>query len=121
MSIAAEKGNIEELKYWLSQGTNINQRDVRGMTPLHFSAKEGFIEAVKFLVENNANKYEKDSEGRTALHLAASEGKIEMVKYLYKECGLDIDEQDWRGLTPLHLGNIRLIQIIIKCFYKAYI
>jgi ankyrin repeat protein len=90
----------------LAEGQEINSRNSLGRTPFLLAAKDGFIEVVKFIIDQNGNIFEKDIDGRTAIHLAASEGKLDMVKYLYKECGLDINEQDWRGLTALHLGLI---------------
>jgi ankyrin repeat protein len=91
--LAAEQGDVDELKHWTSQGKNLN-------------AKEGHLRAVKYLsTQESVSKQEKDSDGRTALHLAAAEGKYEVVQYLCTVAKLDVNAKDWRGLTPLHLGK----------------
>jgi uncharacterized protein len=61
---------IEATKYMLSLGTDINQADSSGMTPLHAAARVGADSIIQFLADSGAKLDLKDKRGRTALDIA---------------------------------------------------
>lgn len=79
---AAASGDLEYLKNNLK---NINDKNERGWTPLHFSARFGQQEIAQFLKENNVKLSETNSEGKTASELAAFWGNEVIAKLLQAE------------------------------------
>ena len=67
---AAEAGNIKAIKQHLVDGVDVNVKDARGMTPLHFATGWDHKESVELLIDADADVNAKDDEGRTPLDLA---------------------------------------------------
>ena len=93
--------NDERVKLLLQEGANINQKDKRGNTALHYAAKHGFAEMVTLLLDNKANINQPNNNGWTPLWVAAETGKIEVVKLLLDN-GANANPVDTEGNTPLH-------------------
>lgn len=97
---AAENGiawAIERHAYW---GSDLNERDRRGDTPLITAALRGHTEAAAALLDHGAEIGVAREDGATALHLAALFGHTEVTRLLL-EHGADREAQDARGRTPL--------------------
>jgi len=84
------KGTLNNLKKLINQGT-VNQKNIKGMTPLHYAAREGRLDMVKALINANVKIDEVNRQGQTALHLAAKNGRTEVVKALL---GFDVEGID---------------------------
>jgi len=103
--IAASVGHIEAVKQHLTAGTNVNERDDYGWTPLHYAARWGHKEIAELLITAGADVNAKTDDGETPLHRAASEGHKEIVELLIAK-GADMNAKD-KGLglvfanTPL--------------------
>lgn len=88
----------------------INQRESRGMTPLHVACLAGATSCVKFLLSAGCDismKTTLESHTEcTVLHLASSEGHFEVVEALLEHNrGRElIEARDSHGCTPLHLA-----------------
>ena len=82
---AAEKGALGVVKYLVSQGANIEAKNIRGKTPLYKAAEQGHLEVVRYLVSQGANIEAKDDWGWTPLCQAAVGGYLEIVKYLVSQ------------------------------------
>ena len=55
--IAAEKGQLEVVRFLVESGANEDQGTTDdGATPLYIAAEKGHLEVVRFLVESGANK-----------------------------------------------------------------
>jgi len=67
---AAEAGSIKTIKQHLVDGVDVNVKDPRGMTPLHFATGWDHKESVELLIDADADVNAKDDEGRTPLDLA---------------------------------------------------
>lgn len=55
------------------------------------------------LKKSNPNLLEKDQYNRTFLHIAAASGNLELISFLIDQ-GLDVNEIDGTGWTPLHFA-----------------
>ena len=49
---------------------NLNEKDKKGQTPLHYGVKSGNLDIVKLLVSSGADKNAKDKTGKSPLDLA---------------------------------------------------
>ena len=63
---AAEKRNLDILKYVLFLNSDLDLEDEEGSKAGLFAAKEGLFGNVRFLVEHGANVKEKNNKGETA-------------------------------------------------------
>ena len=100
---AAEKGSISRCRQLLAAGSDVEEKDEDGWTPLLNAAYFGHTEVCELLLEKGkANIEETESYGNTALNLAASKGHASTVALLLsKEARVDIRSRD--GFTPLLL------------------
>ena len=100
----AENEAIEQVKAELDKGTDINTLDQWGGTALIMACMEDKPAIATFLLDQGANTTIADnSDKRTALHYAANNSMTEIVKHLL-DAGLDINQKDISGLTPLVLN-----------------
>ena len=95
------KNRIEEVRTLLSQGVDVNSRDVFGdNTGLHWAASLGLAEMARLLIDNGANLDIRNHDGTTPLHWAAGEGQKERVVILIAH-GADVNARGKGGWTPL--------------------
>jgi ankyrin repeat protein len=98
---AAEKGNIESIKNHCDAGTDLNEKNKYGDTPLHIAAVRTSKETVELLIKNGADVNSRTKWGRTPLAEAASVGSKTIVELLIAE-GADVNAREMGGGTPLH-------------------
>ena len=67
---ACKKGLINEVKYSVEQGENINEEGNDGCTPLNIACLNGYEDIVKYLVEQGADINKIDNHGWTPLYIA---------------------------------------------------
>ena len=67
---AARTGNVENVKAFLEKGTNINEKDNSGLTPLHIAVSDDSKKVVEFLLAEGADVNAKDKWGYTPLYYA---------------------------------------------------
>jgi ankyrin repeat protein len=103
LKIAIDHKDAVWLKQLLETGSDINQRDEMGDTPLHGKLRSGTsLSQIKFLLANHADlNLKSELEGWTALHLAAFFGRSDHIIQLLIEHGADVNERDTHGKTPL--------------------
>ena len=96
--IASSWGNFAVVKYFVSQGADVDAKDNFGRTPLHFAVFSGNVQVVEYLVTQGADVYGKTTKaiptsmmrglnddipaGSTPLDLAKLMDNTEMVEYL---------------------------------------
>ena len=66
----------------MERGADVNVKENRSMTPLHWAARSGHLSVVKLLVERGADVRVKNDHGQTASDLARSKGKIYVAEWL---------------------------------------
>lgn len=100
-------------------------------TALARAAFSGDLESTKLLLEHGADPHIKSKENESVLSLAAGSGfimgyhkwrpiteRLELIKILVDDYGLDVNEYDNYGLTPLmmaaNLGDVEVIKYLIE-------
>ena len=66
---AATNGKLEEVRSLVQQGANVNAKNSRGYTALHFACKREKRELIEFLVGQGADVNAKTLDGKTPLHV----------------------------------------------------
>ena len=103
LHLAAEKGNVEEIKALIANGADINAIDERGNTSLHLAALKGHAVIAKMLISSGADvNAKRNSLGDTPLHLAVMlSPNLDLINTLIA-AGADVNAKDNKGYTPLH-------------------
>jgi NAD(P)-dependent dehydrogenase (short-subunit alcohol dehydrogenase family) len=89
---AAFEGNLEAIRQHVGAGTNLNEKDAYGSTPLIIATTFGHAEVAKQLIEAGADLDQQNGEGATALFTAALLCRPEIVETL-------LDRGTDRGIT----------------------
>jgi ankyrin repeat protein len=102
---AVSKGNTEFLIYLLESDYSgqINQKNNKGATPLHFAAAFGDMMSVHLILSLGFDPLEKDLKGRTALHYSVKFGN-EQTARLFLNMNDDelIQAKNDKQMTTLH-------------------
>lgn len=108
---AVKAGNYEEAEALIKNGSDVNQQDEQGWTPLNFAADKGLVPLVKLLVESGADIFKVGRDWRTPYMIAIAAGQVAVVKYLREI------EDNYPGQKPsrpqrkyckaYHLGDLR--------------
>ena len=98
--IAAQNGNIKEVRSLISQATDVNVRDEYGWTPLLWAAMNGDTDVVRVLLVSGANPNTRNKYGWTPLMWAAGQGYGEIVRSLIAS-GARLNAQDRNGWTAM--------------------
>jgi FOG: Ankyrin repeat len=109
-------GPIGNLQLLINKGADVNAKNRRSSTPLHWAIHD---EAkVRLLLSKGANVNAKQAQGRTPLYLAAMLGNGVPTIRLLLTSGADPNLASANGQTPLMMaaqrGNIEGIQLLIE-------
>ena len=99
--LAAYMGDIEKLKKYIQDGTDINLQDECNSTALHAAANSRKKEVVDFLINKGAHVDAKDKLSMTPLFYAAMQNHRNIVDLLLAK-GADVNAKDEDGYTLLH-------------------
>ncbi|KAM6303893.1 ankyrin repeat family A protein 2 isoform 1-T2 [Podargus strigoides] len=113
----AAQGEMLYLATRIEQENVINHKDEEGFTPLMWAAAHGQIAVVEFLLQNGADPQILGKGRESALSLACSKGYTDIVKMLL-DCGVDVNEYDWNGGTPLlyavYGNHVKCVKILLE-------
>ncbi|MCF6775448.1 ankyrin repeat domain-containing protein [Thiotrichales bacterium 19X7-9] len=113
------------IRWMIEKKADVNKKNEFGLAPIHIAVKNGHKETLKILLQNGAYLYAKDNQGKTVFDYlldAVLNDHAEVVELLL-ECGVDPNQGDKHGDTPLHYaassGHIDIIELLLE--NKAYI
>ena len=91
-------GNIAAISQHIAAGSNLDEKDAYGSTPLIVAATFGATEAAKTLIDGGADLHVPNNEGSTPLHIAALLCYTDIVETLV-EAGADRERKNGAGHT----------------------
>jgi cytohesin len=98
---AVAEGNIEQVKLFISEGTDVNAQNAAGKRPLHIAARSGQENVVELLIDNGADVNGKDRWGYTPLIWAVWRHHRGVIKLLVTK-GADVNFAGPEDSPPLH-------------------
>jgi len=102
---AAGDGDLEQVKWLIAGGADVNAEDEERQTPLHLAAEHGYTDVARALIANGADVNAEEFEWHdTPLHVAAEKGHKDTVELLTAEGG-NVNTKNQRGWTPLHYAS----------------
>jgi ankyrin repeat protein len=120
--LALKKGYTIIAKMLLNAGSDVNEKDQLGLTPLMVAcgkATIGYREIAETLIRKGAYINVRDALGYTPLLLALSGGTLDIAALLINK-GADISARTRKGDTPLSLAqNAQCTEIIDLLMSKA--
>nr|XP_057916143.1 transient receptor potential cation channel subfamily A member 1b [Doryrhamphus excisus] len=104
LHLAVRGGNIETIRFCISMGAKVDQRQHDRSTPLHLACTQGAIEVVKLMLCSYGRVEEiinlKDGACQTPLHRATIFDHVELADYLIS-LGAEVNSVDCKGNSPL--------------------
>lgn len=114
---AIEKNDLVAVKDFIARGININGRNSKGSTPLHFAAFYSNSTMVELLVAHGSAIDAENNEGLTPLYFSVQEGKRKVVEFLLSR-GAEINTKAKNGWTPLHVaaskGHKAIVELLMN-------
>ncbi|KAF3159166.1 hypothetical protein TWF225_007564 [Orbilia oligospora] len=79
---AAQKGNVDDIIYFVSKSQSPNSQGCGGYTPLHIACAFGHKDAVRTLLVHGGDPEQKTEDGKTARDVAEGKGFTEIVELI---------------------------------------
>jgi CubicO group peptidase (beta-lactamase class C family) len=117
LHVAALQGNLAAVRQHIEAGSDLNEKDAWGSTPLIVAATFGNTEVAKALIEAGVDLNITNNDGGTALHAAAFLCRTEIVQALL-DSGADKNLRDNFGNTPLESVSAPFDEV--KGIYDAF-
>jgi ankyrin repeat protein len=115
--IAIKSSSLKSLKFLIDNGADVNAKNLKGTTALHYATMLSQDDSVKLLIQNKADVNAKDLKGITALHYATVLSQDDSVKLLIQNKA-DVNAKDLNGATALHyateLGEADSVKLLIQ-------
>ncbi len=99
LHVAAIQGNLDAIRQHINVGSDLNQKDAYGSTPLIVATTFGKTEVAGALIDAGADMTITNNEGSTPLHIAAFLCRTEIAKALLDK-GADRNTRNKAGRTP---------------------
>lgn len=101
--VAALQGDIDAIRQHIRAGSDLNEKDAWGSTPLIIAATFGKIDVARALIEAGADTEIRGNDGSTPLHVAAFFCRTEIVEALL-ESGADRYARNNVGATAFDVA-----------------
>jgi ankyrin repeat protein len=115
--LASLQGHLEISEAFIKTGMQLDDKDRRGRSFIHYAAQKGHRELLELLLQYGARVHSVDAAGMTPLHMAALCGRHNATSFLISK-GANTKSKDFAGQTPLHLasfgGNKNLAELLIS-------
>jgi CubicO group peptidase (beta-lactamase class C family) len=102
LHLAALQGDTDAIRQHIKAGSDLNEKDMFGSTPLVIAVTFGKPEAARALIEAGADMEIRNTDGSTPLHIAAFLGHKEIVRTLLDK-GADKYSRNIAGSTALDI------------------
>jgi ankyrin repeat protein len=109
--------DASKIKYLIERGADLETKNNKGRTPLHWASTMDCIEIAKLLLDRGADVGAKDKWGLTPLDWASYKDNIELAKLLL-DAGADVEAKDVYGRTPLHWACSDEMRDLLKKYMK---
>ncbi len=105
---------LKNTKILIDKGTNLNEVDKEGRTPLSIASRTDSREAVRLLIGTGADVDARDEDKRTALMWASMFNENPEMIQLLIDAGADVNARDDTGRTALTYALRRDNKEVIK-------
>lgn len=98
--------DINNFKYLIDKGLDVNVSDSRGNRPVHFVCKKKYIskELLEVVIGDPSNLYHENNKGETVLHILFKHfPDLDVVKYLLENKNVPYNIANKKGETPVHI------------------
>ena len=117
--IASMLGDVSFIKWCLSKGSSVEEKDNRGITPLIAACMSDNVEALHFLISSGSPITQSTLDGLSSLQMAAYYGSCSIIEYLVEQKKLPhVTPNMSVERSPLALasmnGHLRAVQLFIK-------
>jgi ankyrin repeat protein len=116
----ARQNLLPELNAAVAQGTDINQKDEFGSTPLHCAVAQKNEAAARFLLEHGADVTAQARDGKTPLHYAVEFRLPRLAEEMLKKTPTAVSISDAHGNEPLWTaafnskGDYELVDLLVR-------
>ena len=108
LSAACRDGDEDAAVYRMTNGSDVNEKDASGRTPLHWCADAGHAKIALQLIVLGADIDARDASGQTPLHYATICESADVCKLLVRS-GADSTIADEAGETAESLGLFKIV------------
>ena len=118
LHLACYKGNMNLIKFLLSNGINYKVKSNTGLSCLHFAAQTNKVTVIYYFIKKyKINKYEEDNNGNNFYHWACFCSSEKVIDFFLNDKKFEINTKNKEGYLPLHFylmaNNSRSIKRLI--------
>ena len=110
--LAIKTQNAEVVKFLLRPTLNVNAKNSRKKTALHYAVASNDIEIANKLLDYNASVSQVDNDGYTPIHTACKYGREELLHHMFekfpKKAQKILSQPTIDGKTPLFVAKCAL-------------